>query len=102
MQFFEQLLILGLLTGSVYGLIGVGFTLILGVGKIANFAHGPFVGVGLDLAWGRPAKWNINPYVVVAPAIIGFGLLGFVIAELFEWRGKRVGEIGELLVGLAL
>jgi branched-chain amino acid transport system permease protein len=99
---FKELLILGFLTGSVYGLIGVGFTLILGVGKIANFAHGSFVGVGLYLSWWLHDHWNISPYVVVVPAMIAFGLLGFVIAELFEWRGKRVGEIGELLVGLAL
>jgi branched-chain amino acid transport system permease protein len=102
MQFFEQLLILGLLTGSVYGLIGVGFTLILGVGRIANFAHGSFVGVGLYLAWWTHDKFNLNPYVLVAPAIVAFGIVGFVVAELFEWRGKRVGQIGELLVGLAL
>ncbi len=47
---FEQLLIVGVITGSVYSLVGLGFTLVLGVGKIANFAHGSFVAVGLYLA----------------------------------------------------
>ena len=47
---FEQLLIVGIITGSVYSLVGLGFTLVLGVGKIANFAHGSFVAVGLYLA----------------------------------------------------
>lgn len=99
---FQQLIVVGLLTGSVYGLVAVGFTLILGVGKIANFAHGSFVGVGLYLAWWLHDRWDVNPYLVALPAVVFFGLIGLGVAELFEWRGRRVGEIGELLVGLAL
>jgi len=99
---FEQLLIVGIITGSVYSLVGVGFTLVLGVGKVANFAHGSFVAVGLYLALFASQTLGLNAYEAFVPAVALFVLIGFGVAELFEWRGRKVGEIGELLIGLAL
>ena len=99
---FEQLLITGVITGSVYSLVGVGFTLVLGVGKIANFAHGSFVAVGLYLALFASDTLGMNPYETFVPGVIFFVIVGAAVAELFEWRGRKVGEIGELLIGLAL
>ena len=99
---FEQLLITGVITGSVYSLVGVGFTLVLGVGKIANFAHGSFVAVGLYLALFASDTLGLNPYEAFVPGVIFFAIVGAAVAELFEWRGRKVGEIGELLIGLAL
>jgi branched-chain amino acid transport system permease protein len=99
---FEQLLIVGVLTGAVLSLVGVGFTIVLGVGKIANFAHGAFVGVGMYSGYWSAEILGVNPYLMLIPGVIVFGLIGWGVAELFEWRGRKVGEIGELLIGLAL
>jgi branched-chain amino acid transport system permease protein len=100
--YFEQLLIVGLLSGAVLSLVGVGFTIVLGVGKIANFAHGAFVGLGMYLGYWAGDTLEISPYLMIIPAIIAFTLVGWGVAELFEWRGRKVGAIGELLVGLAM
>lgn len=99
---FEQLLIVGLITGAVYSLVGVGFTLVLGVGKVANFAHGGFVGLGLYVALFMHNQFGLSPYATLIPATLVFLVLGFGIGELFEWRARRAGEIGQLLIGLAL
>jgi len=98
----EQLLVAGLLVGAVYGLVGVGFTLVLGVGRIANFAHGAFVAAGLYWALFFQDQFGLNPYFALLPGLAVFTAAGLVVAELFERWGRRVGEIGELLVGLAL
>jgi branched-chain amino acid transport system permease protein len=98
----EQLVVTGLLAGAVYGLVGVGFTLVLGVGRIANFAHGSFVAAGLYWALFFQNQFGLNPYVALLPGVVVFTLVGFGVAELFERRGRRIGEIGELLVGLAI
>ena len=98
----EQLLVAGLLVGAVYGLVGVGFTLVLGVGRIANFAHGAFVAAGLYWALFFQDQFGLNPYFALLPGLVAFVVVGLVVAELFERWGRRVGEIGELLVGLAL
>jgi branched-chain amino acid transport system permease protein len=99
---FEQLLVVGLITGAVYSLVGVGFTLVLGIGKVANFAHGGFVALGLYAALFAHNHLHLNAYETLAPAAVVFLVLGLGIGELFEWRARRAGEIGQLLVGLAL
>ncbi len=99
---FGQLIVIGLVTGAVFSLVGVGFTLVLGVGKIANFAHGSFVAVGLYFALFVKEHLGWNPYLALIPGVVFFGLVALASAELFEWRGRKVGEIGELLIGLAL
>jgi branched-chain amino acid transport system permease protein len=101
-MYFAQLLTSGLLSGAVLGLIGVGFSLVLGVGKIANFAHGAFVAVGLYAGYWIGHDLNLNPYVLAIPVAIAFGIVGWGVAEVYERRGRKVGPIGELLVGLAL
>lgn len=98
----QQLIIGGLLTGAVYGLIGVGFTLVIGVGKIANFAHGAFVALGMYAAVFAKDRWDLNPYITLFAVVPMFALAGWLVAELFEWRGRKAGQIGELLIGLAL
>jgi branched-chain amino acid transport system permease protein len=99
---FEQLIVIGLITGAVYSLVGVGFTLVLGVGKVANFAHGSFVAVGLYFAVFMNDHLGWNPYVALVPGLVFFTVVAIAVAELFEWRGRKVGEIGQLLIGLGL
>jgi branched-chain amino acid transport system permease protein len=97
-----QLIVLGLLAGAVYGLIGVGFTLVLGIGRIPNFAQGSFVGLGLYFALFMRVQFGLTPYEAFVPGLVFFAIVGIGAAELFERRGRKAGEIGELLVGLAL
>jgi len=101
-MFAEQLVLEGLLSGAVYGLVGGGFTLVLGVGRIANFAHGAFVAAGLYWAVFAQDQFGVNPYLALGPGLAFFALIALGTAELFERRGRQVGEIGELLIGLAL
>ena len=67
MQFFIQLTLDGLTLGSVYALVALGYTLVYGVLKLLNFAHGDvfmvgsFIGYGVLQALGGPA----NPVVPV-------------------------------------
>ena len=102
MEYFLQILLVGLLAGSVLSLVGVGFTLVLGVGKIANFAHGAFVGLGMYFAYWGHKTFDISSYWMLLPGVVLFAVVGVGIAELFEWRGRKIGQLGVLLVGLAL
>lgn len=75
---FAQLLISGLLLGGIYALVSVGLTMIFGVSRIKNFAHGDFVMLGMYATF-LAVRWSgLDPYVVlpvVTASMFGFGLL---------------------------
>ena len=72
-----QLLLSGLMIGAVYALMSLGLTLVFGVMRIVNFAHGEFLMAAMYGAW-LFARIAPNPYVaaiVVVPAMALFGAL---------------------------
>jgi branched-chain amino acid transport system permease protein len=73
-----QGLLSGFLFGGVYSLMAVGLTLIFGVMRVVNFAHGDMMVWGMYLAWLLSTRAGIDPYVgflVCAAALFLFGLL---------------------------
>jgi branched-subunit amino acid ABC-type transport system permease component/ABC-type branched-subunit amino acid transport system substrate-binding protein len=68
----------GLLTGGIYALIGIGLTIIFGVMRVVNFAHGALVMVGMYATYFLFACFNIDPFlslVVVLPAMFVAGVI---------------------------
>lgn len=79
-ELFLQALIVGLLIGCVYTLISVGLSLIWGVMRIVNFAHGEFLMIGLYVVYFLTAQAGWNVYLtalVSAPVIFLIGALIF-------------------------
>jgi len=75
---FLQALISGVLIGGVYALIGIGLTIVFGVMRIINFAHGDLVMMGMYLAYFLFTLFGVDPYLsilVVYPAMWCFGAL---------------------------
>jgi branched-chain amino acid transport system permease protein len=73
-----QLVISGLLIGSIYALMSIGLTLIFGVLRVVNFAHGEFLMIGMYGAWAFSKLLGLNPYIAaiaVVPAMFVFGAL---------------------------
>ena len=101
---FIQLLISGLLLGGVYALSSIGLTLIFGVMKIVNFAHGEFLMIAMYLSFWLHHLLQVDPYlsiVVVAIALFGLGLFTFRIAVRPTLGAPHLNQIF-VMVGLSI
>ena len=79
----------GILMGSIYGLTALGLTVIFGVLKVINFAHGSLLMVGMYGAYWAVTLSGLHPYltlVVVVPVMFLFGyyLQDIVIKPIFK------------------
>lgn len=75
---FFQTLITGILMAGIYALVAIGLTLIFGVVRIVNFAHGEFVMIGMYSTYFLWKLWGIDPYLsllITMPALFCFGVL---------------------------
>jgi branched-chain amino acid transport system permease protein len=77
-----QLAVSTVLLGGIYALVAIGLTLIFGVMRVVNFAHGEYLMLGMYLAFWAFAIWAVDPYValpVAIPIFFGVGLLTYVL-----------------------
>lgn len=78
MEFLTNL-INGISLGSVYAIIALGYTMVYGIAKMLNFAHGDVIMVGGYIAFMTLFYLGMNPLICVLIAICGCTLLGIVI-----------------------
>src|SRR5215213_2413424 len=83
----------GLSTGAIYALGAVGLTLVYGILKLVNFAHGDFVTFGAYMAYLANVTWGVPLLVALLFALVATAALG-VLSERIMWapmRRKRAG-----------
>jgi branched-chain amino acid transport system permease protein len=73
-----QLVVSTVLLGGIYALIAVGLTLIFGIMRVVNFAHGEFLMLGMYLAFWAFSLYAFDPYVVLFVSIPVFFLVGLL------------------------
>jgi branched-chain amino acid transport system permease protein len=104
METFIQSCVNGVLTGSLYAMIGVGLTVIFGVMRIINMAHGDMVMLGMYGAFWALTLTGMDPFIsIIVWAPMGF-LIGTVIYRFLLKKIMPGGELNTLLytAGLSL
>jgi branched-chain amino acid transport system permease protein len=77
-----NILVIGLWLGGIYGLVSIGLTLIFGVIRITNFAHGEILMVGMYATYLAYAWLGLNPYLAVIVVVPVMFVLGVLIQRL--------------------
>jgi branched-chain amino acid transport system permease protein len=107
-----QLIVNGLTLGAVYALVALGFSMVYGILKLLNLAHGDVLMVGAFIGWGmlgwlggaqdpRVAVWLLILLMVLV-AMVGCGFLGVAI-ERFAYRPlRRAPRIAPLISALGV
>ena len=93
METFVQSIVSGILTGSLYAMIGVGLTVIFGVMRIINMAHGDMVMFGMYGAFLSIAFLKIDPFLSI---VIWIPLAFFVGVFIYRFLLKNIVPAGEL------
>jgi branched-chain amino acid transport system permease protein len=74
-----NVLISGVLTGLVYGLMALGLSVIFGVVRVVNFAHGEMMTIAMYAATVLFAALKLDPFVAMLPVAAAFFIFGYVL-----------------------
>ena len=78
-ELVSNVLIAGFLSGLVYGLMALGLSVIFGVVRVVNFAHGEMMTAAMFAAVILFHAWGIDPFVAVVPVAAAFFVLGYLL-----------------------
>jgi len=74
-----NVVVAGVLTGLVYGLMALGLSVIFGVVRVVNFAHGEMMTIAMYAATVLFAAWGLDPFLCILPAAVAFFLFGYAM-----------------------
>ncbi|MEY3791056.1 MAG: hypothetical protein RLZ09_1892 [Pseudomonadota bacterium] len=96
-----EILIYGAVTSAIYAMLAVGFTLIFGVARVLNLAHGSFYALGAYGTYVLTSIVGLPLWLAALLAIAGVSLFGVVIEKVLV-RPLRYSQLGVLMITLAV
>jgi len=102
MEYFFQQALNGLQLGFVYALIALGYTMVYGIVRLINFAHGDVFMVGAFLAFYAIELFHLPLPAVFGVAIVGCGLLAVVIERIAYKPLRGAPKIASLITAIGV
>jgi branched-chain amino acid transport system permease protein len=99
---FLSYLINGISLGSVYAIIALGYTMVYGIAKMLNFAHGDVIMVGCYVVFVAMNQIGINPLLSVIISIIICTVLGVVIEKIAYKPLRRATPLAVLITAIGV
>src|SRR3989441_9765938 len=93
-----QVVISGLLSGVLYGMVALGLALIFGVMRIINVAHGPLLMLGAYTTFFFYSTLGLNPYLTVPLSMLVLFGVGVLLERTLVFRVVDAPELSSLLL----
>jgi len=101
-SYFLQQLINGLQLGFVYALIALGYTMVYGIVRLINFAHGDVFMVGAYVGFYALASWKLPWPLAIVAAMVGCGALGMFIERVAYRPLRSAPRISALITAMGV
>ena len=101
MAFLDNL-INGISLGSIYAVIALGYTLVYGIAKMLNFAHGDVIMVGGYVVFTAMVTNNLNPWISVLIAIVACTVLGITIEKVAYKPLRKATSLSVLITAIGV
>lgn len=95
-------LINGISLGSVYAIIALGYTMVYGIAKMLNFAHGDVIMIGCYVVFTMMSGLHMNPIVSLIVAIIVCTILGVVIEKIAYKPLRKATPLAVLITAIGV
>ena len=102
MLIFLNHLINGISLGSVYAIIALGYTMVYGIAKMLNFAHGDVIMVGAYICFFAISSFDLPPAVGILLAVLVCTVLGIVIERLAYKPLRQATSLAVLITAIGV
>ena len=99
---FLDNLINGINLGSIYAIIALGYTMVYGIAKMLNFAHGDVIMVGAYVAFCALQYWNLPPILALLVSMLLCTTLGVVIEGLAYRPLRQAASLAVLITAIGM
>ena len=99
---FLDNLINGLSLGSIYAIIALGYTMVYGIAKMLNFAHGDVIMIGAYIAFCGLQYWGLPPVIAILAAMVVCTLLGVTIEGLAYRPLRQATSLAVLITAIGM
>ena len=99
---FLSYLISGISLGSIYAIIALGYTMVYGIAKMLNFAHGDVIMVGAYICFFATSRFGLPPVVGILLAMIVCTVLGMTIERLAYKPLRSAPSLAVLITAIGM
>jgi len=99
---FLSYLVNGISLGSIYAIIALGYTMVYGIAKMLNFAHGDIIMVGAYIVFCATQYWNVPPVASVLLAMLVCTILGITIEKLAYKPLRQATSLAVLITAIGM
>lgn len=100
MDVFIQQLVNGIAVGGIYSLITIGFTIVYGILRMANFAHGDTFGLALFIGFSLYYSLHLHLIIVIAATVLACSFLAILVERLAYKPLRKADPTVSLLTAL--